>query len=746
MKKEILISAVLLSLCSCVKNSYEPVEHKTKNKVEDPAEDVKEAVGVEEPNTNSIDIDGDLPDYVEMNGRIYRIRSMKSKNYKEIAEKDRNKATNSDFVAEKDGLVRFSHREITLIKSEKVPEKVENIARSKQPPISEFDRIAMQMVGKYVPDSFRHDRIYYGYMKFFEREWDRLAKSSLGHVSDWAAANIASRIPSTTDTLFYPCGGPDIAYALAFYPNASEYVLVGLEPIGRFKDLRKAMRDPGGFEQIKQSLSTYLRCGYFITSEMGKNLWDKWLRGTLYLILLQLSACDFEIANIEEIAIDANGNEILRRDSDGLIYCVKITCRKVGEQDWKKVYYVRADLATSNPKLKNLLNFMSKRRFNTMFKSASYAIWDRTLTKTRDFVLQNSQSILQDDTGVPFDYYRKGWKRYAFGTYTEPTLDIFKKVYKQPLMAEYFKNNAVAEIPFQIGYGFRQSKPNLLLAVSKAGEAKVLSRSMERSSSAASKKKEKKTAPIDRADVMAQVKELKDLKLSYDKDGNCKDCGDKKGFESRGEKDSQKSAENKLGTAESGVLTSDDNNLGEQKAGEAIFVHNPEELKKETSTASKNSKKEEEKSENKDSIKVEPESSGAAAKEASSSSSRFSKAVAELASKSNADIDAKLPTKSELPSTTTELSKSSSSDSSSNIAVSQKDGEQRGGAGITAGGDKVDSAESRESAKNETEKNTPNESSEIRFKINNTDTAGSQEKDSTNSEDDLEKRLEKVQI
>lgn len=511
MIKKILVPALLFTLCSCVNKAGHRPQIVNNN---------KSAPQKLDEHSGSFSND-ELPDYVEMDGRIYRIRSMGSKKQKE-GESD----SHYEPQEKEEELHYRSKRRITLIESEKVPEHVVNFSRSNIAPISEFDRVAMQMVGKYVPNSFRHDRIYHGYMKFFEREWARLEQNSLGHVLTWAANNIAPRIPSTYETLFYPFGGPDIAYALAFYPNAPEYVLVGLEPIGRFKDISKAMQDPANFEQIKQSLSTYLRGGYFITSEMGKNLWDRWLRGTMYLILLELAACNFEISNVEEIGIDRGGNEVIRRDFDNdVIYCAKITCRKRGEQNWRHVYYIRADLADSNKKLPNLFNFMNKRKFNTMLKSASYAIWDRTLAKMRRFVLQNSKSILQDDTGVPFDCYRKGWERYAFGGYTEPTLSVFKKTYKQPCMAEYFKKHMLATIPFKIGYGFYQSRPNLLLAVPKTGEVRSIDRDFGSSNKIQKKAKEK---VIDKADIMKQVEELKDLKLQYKKDENCENCEDKK--------------------------------------------------------------------------------------------------------------------------------------------------------------------------------------------------------------------------
>lgn len=355
-------------------------------------------------------------------------------------------------------------RKVGIIEEEKVPKHVENSTRVNFSPINDFDKIAMQMTGRYVPKEFINDRIYYGYIKFLDREWARLRRNSLEHIPAWSAKNIASKV-DTSGVVFYPLGGPDVAYALSFFPNASEYVLVGLEPIGKFDDVKKAVNDPKSFEQIRRSLATYLKGGYFITSEMGKTLSNKFLRGTLYLILLELSALNFEIHNVENISVDQHGDEVAR--GQAALNCVKITCKKRGKENLQHIYYMRADLSDSNVALINIFNFMKRKNFYTFLKSASYAIWDKSLSRVRRFILDNSRFILQDDTGAPFSSFDQGWNIYAFGSYTEPTLSRFRKVYNQPRMAEFFENSREATIPFKIGYGFYQARPNLLLAVSK---------------------------------------------------------------------------------------------------------------------------------------------------------------------------------------------------------------------------------------------------------------------------------------
>ncbi|MBQ7673955.1 MAG: hypothetical protein IJT36_05465 [Alphaproteobacteria bacterium] len=427
-----------------------------------------------------------------------------------IATVDNNQEIKQEIKITKSSTVTIVPQHVVKsIETENIPEYVENVAKTNILPINAFDKVAMQMTGQYVADELKNSRTYYAYMKFFDREWARLQRNSISHISAWTSKNINPLVNNYTDTVFYPFGGPDIIYALSFFPDATNYVLVGLEPIGRFSDIEKVINRPETFDQIRTSLRTYLRGGYFITSEMLTNLSHKFLRGTMYLILLELSALNFEINNVEDLSIDPSGNEVAR--GVGMIDCVKITCTKRGEQKQRSIYYVRADLSDNNKILENLFNFVKKTPFHTYFKSASYAIWDNTLSNMRNFVLENSQFILQDDTGIPFAYFDKKWEKYAFGTYTEPNLPKFFRQYKQPMLVEFFENNKKASIPFKIGYGFYQARPNLLLAISKTKQSDT---------------KQSTETVVDKERILEQVEQLKDQYKNADK---CKNCGkDKK--------------------------------------------------------------------------------------------------------------------------------------------------------------------------------------------------------------------------
>ena len=59
--------------------------------------------------------------------------------------------------------------------------------------------------------------------------WAGLDAQQLSKIRAWSRANLKDRKPVT----YYPFSGPDFLYADAFFPDASTYILAGLEPAGQ---------------------------------------------------------------------------------------------------------------------------------------------------------------------------------------------------------------------------------------------------------------------------------------------------------------------------------------------------------------------------------------------------------------------------------------------------------------------------------------------------------------------------------
>ncbi len=322
---------------------------------------------------------------------------------------------------------------------------------------NKFNLAAKQLTGVYITDTFLNDSEYLNCLASINQRWETLLEKSLRHVQPWATQNIAPLI-TDANAVFYPFGGPDIAYATQFFPDAETYVLLGLEPIGNFAHVEKNLSQKSTIIALNEAISAYLDKGFFITSEMMTQLSNHHIRGCIYLLLFELNKLGYTILSIEDISINYDGKEVVR--GEGSLDALKIKCAKEGKV--KTIYYLRIDL-TKEAKLPNVFNFMQSKKFVTLIKSASYALHNKDFAKVRAFILNNSKAILQDDTGVPFYFFDSKWSKYPFGVYTQPTLSVFEK-FRQQTLSDFFAKNSPKPITFKIGYGFNQNRPNLLLA------------------------------------------------------------------------------------------------------------------------------------------------------------------------------------------------------------------------------------------------------------------------------------------
>ena len=129
----------------------------------------------------------------------------------------------------------------------------------------------------------------------------------------------------------------------------------------------------------------------------------------------------------------------------------------------KTLYYFSTDLSDSGVKASSFLKFCETLApGDGLIKSASYLLHSGNFTTVRDFLLNNSATIIQDDSGIPLAYYStKKWRFFPFGRYLGP-IDEFPGRY-QDLYAALFRR--AQPIDFGIGYRWRTPESNLLLSV-----------------------------------------------------------------------------------------------------------------------------------------------------------------------------------------------------------------------------------------------------------------------------------------
>ena len=127
----------------------------------------------------------------------------------------------------------------------------------------------------------------------------------LVRIRSWSRAKITTSSP----VLFYMFSGPDFLYASAFFPNASTYVMSGLEPTGPVPDLTKPSRDSlaHGLRGIEESLNSILTYSFFQTIDMRRTLAARSMPGTLPILYVFLARSGKVIRDVSLVRVDEDG-------------------------------------------------------------------------------------------------------------------------------------------------------------------------------------------------------------------------------------------------------------------------------------------------------------------------------------------------------------------------------------------------------------------------------------------------------
>src|SRR6195952_3614249 len=297
--------------------------------------------------------------------------------------------------------------------------------------------------------------------KFFDSAFAQLEQRQVSKIRAWSDTNLAAPRP----TMFYFFSGPDFLYANAFYPKASTYVLAALEPPGSVPDLTKLPRGGIGaaLYNVEHSLGSILSFSFFITKQMKTDLHAGQLSGTLPILYVFLARSGKTIRDVSPIALDDKGAAYFGNENPGPNATRGVRIIFAGEDGVEKtLYYFSTDLSNSGVKASGFLKFCAALApGNSLIKSASYLLHSGSFTTVRDFILANSATVIQDDSGIPLTYYsQKRWKFFPFGRYAGPIAE-FPGRYQQSY-AQLFSR--AQPMGFGIGYRWRLHESNLLLS------------------------------------------------------------------------------------------------------------------------------------------------------------------------------------------------------------------------------------------------------------------------------------------
>jgi hypothetical protein len=301
--------------------------------------------------------------------------------------------------------------------------------------------------------------------KAFDGAFQRVENSQLARIRAWSSKNLTESRP----TVFYFFSGPDFLYANAFYPKAKTYVMAGLEPVGTVPDLT-TIRGSVSHElaALRGSLNTILSVSFFITKNMKSQLRAGRVNGTLPVLYVFLARSGYTIREATPVHVDTEGALQTGTDNSrggGTANGIKIVFAG-SDGEARTLYYFSTNLGDDGVKNSGFLKFCETLAPGDSFiKSASYLLHSGSFAKVRDFLITNSAAMVQDDSGIPLQYYDpQKWDLHPFGRYLGP-IGVFPGRYQQKY-AELFRKSK--PIDFGIGYRHRPAESNLLLAIKKA--------------------------------------------------------------------------------------------------------------------------------------------------------------------------------------------------------------------------------------------------------------------------------------
>jgi len=294
--------------------------------------------------------------------------------------------------------------------------------------------------------AFTQDSRWQGHAAAMDKAWKTKEYFQLGPIATWMSSH-ADEYYRSAGTMYYMFSGPDFLYAYAFFPNASTYILAGLEPVGQVPDLTRMNAETlnANLGALRNSMSTLLITHYFVTEEMKSELGRSNLSGTVPIIYVFLARLGCSVLDTTYVHSPAEG--------------VKITFARNGRS--QTVYYFKTDLSGGGSPF---LHWCGSHGVGvSLIKAASYLMHGEGFAGVRNFLLDHSACIIQDDSGIPLRSFGKNWQLEFYGRFI-PHGEKFGKYDQQALAEIYHRNPPPPELGFAFGYWWQAERGLLILA------------------------------------------------------------------------------------------------------------------------------------------------------------------------------------------------------------------------------------------------------------------------------------------
>ena len=333
-------------------------------------------------------------------------------------------------------------------------------------PVAGPNDVARFLAGMPVPENsplapLTRDPAWQQHAAFFEEQFTKLNVRQLQKLHAWQETYLPESV-QPIPVAFYMFSGPDFLYVDQFFPKAAVYVLCGKESLGPPPDPLRIANLSGALGNLENAMKSSLNTTYFITKDMKVDLHEQNLNGVLPILYAFIARADKSITNVTLGSLSSSG--AFQEGAHGTSG-VRIRYTDSQSGDSQTMYYFTTDISDGGIKsTPGFLKFCQRLGVGSSFlKSCSYLMFENGFGTIRNFILDHSRLVVQDDSGIPIaNLDPNKWNVRLFGVYLGP-IELFKQHY-QPRLRELFAQSNPPPLEFGFGYQWNYKEANLIVA------------------------------------------------------------------------------------------------------------------------------------------------------------------------------------------------------------------------------------------------------------------------------------------
>ena len=297
---------------------------------------------------------------------------------------------------------------------------------------------------------------YQSHVKMMDAFWASVQKERIDRIRPWREEYLGSKV--TNRTALYPLSGGDILNFTLMYPQAERYIMIAMEKRGEVVDpatLTDAQLS-GSLRSVQQMLGNIARTGYFFSRLMNEymNPEQYGTFGTLPTVSIFLVRLGHTLLSVEKTCVNDNGELYSSTAQPCRLPGYRLRFRDSDTGRHKEVIYISTkltdkqfDINTAEGKF-----FQNIGRTSVMLKAAVYLLHSPNYRNTAQYLLDNTDVVVQDDSGLPYRYFEPAkWSVDVYGAFAGPPAMSGIQYYPQPDLVKAFQ--VAGPLPFEFGYG-----------------------------------------------------------------------------------------------------------------------------------------------------------------------------------------------------------------------------------------------------------------------------------------------------